>query len=168
LKRWQKEQRELIPALKTWRLELRSPGGGEPNALGDLKDLLCAAPAFPSPKDLLHAADVQLWEVILSQPLPARLQEYLVRGAAQLYWSQGEFTKAGKLYRDMLARLADKESSLFYWDRLGLTHVKEHQPEVAQDIFQALAREQGQFWPLLARTRQLDLELNRLMAEPAS
>lgn len=172
LKCWQEERRELVSALKTWRLELAPPGDGEPNlplkTLAGFKELLGAPPTSPCTKDRPSAVDLQLWEVLLSQPLPVSLQEYLVRSAAQLYWSQGEFTKAGKLYRDMLARVADKESSIFYWDRLGLAHMQERQPDLAQDIFHALAKEQGQFWPLVAHTRQLDLELSRLMAEPAS
>jgi tetratricopeptide (TPR) repeat protein len=172
LEYWQRQPEEILPALKTWPLQL-DPGDSEapilppdrPADFGDLKELLRGADCSSASPDLPTAADAEVWAALLSQPLPASLQEYLAQAAAQRYWSQGDFTRAGNLYRRMLARAADKENSLFYWDRLGVSHLRERQPDLAADIFQALKREPGRFWQLLANARQLDLDLDRLMAE---
>jgi tetratricopeptide (TPR) repeat protein len=172
IKRWQREQSELTSALQTWRLELCSQGAGSRipswDALGDLQELpgqgvsSLSSGNFPSP------ADGPLYKALLSQPLPAALQAYLVQNAAQHAWSQGNFAKSSQLYREVLAFAPDQETSVFCWDRLGLTHVRERQPNLAKDIFQTLAKDHSQFWQLVARTRQMDLELNHLLTEPAS
>jgi tetratricopeptide (TPR) repeat protein len=172
LQYWRRQPEDLLPALKTWPLQLDAQDGVAPTLrpdglgdFGDLKELLRGADCSSASPDMPTAADVGVWEALLSQPLPASLQEYLVRAAAQRYWSQGDFTGAGNLYRRMLARAPAKENSLFYWDRLGVAHLRERQPDLASDIFQALKREPGRFWQLLADARRLDLELDRLMAE---
>jgi hypothetical protein len=168
----QQEPGELILALQTWPLGLCSRTTNEriPSRapLVDLEGLSGRDATPPYPPSLFTTLNQSSWKALMSQPLPVGLQEYVVRDAAQQFWEKGDFAKAGQLYRDALARLADKEISVFYWDRLGLAHVREHQPELALDIFQTLARDHGQFWQLVTATRQLDLELNRLLNEPAS
>ena len=172
-KHWQQQKPgELMLALQTWPLELCSQTTGRriPStaALTDLEDLSGSAVSAPPPPDLFTNMDESLWKALVGQPLPVALQEYLVRDVAQRFWFKGDIAKASQLYRDVLAHAADKEISVFYWDRLGLAHVRERQPELAQDIFQTLSRDHGQFWQLMAATRQLDLELNRLLNGPAS
>jgi hypothetical protein len=136
-------------------------------AVNELTGLFPKCPSPPEPQPLLNVGDALLWEALLSQPLPGLLEEYLIQTLARQFWVQADFSQASRLYRNLLAQVADKETSPFYWDRLGLLHIKEQQPGLAQDIFQSLAGEQAEFWQLLARARQFDLELNRLRAEPA-
>ncbi len=163
---------ELILALRTWPLQLGSPQGGEPDGPGETPEgfqgLLKDASSLPVPGDSSITLNAQLWEALLTQPLPAPLKDYFLQSAARRAWQSEAFREAGKLYQDLLTRVADKETSLFFWDRLGLVHLRTRQPEIARDIFQTLEKEPGRFWQLVARTRQLDLELNRLMTEPAS
>lgn len=159
----QQEPADLLLALRTWPLGLASQGAGGPEFEG-LSDWQASLPPAPN---LISTLDKQLWLALLGQSLPPVLQEYLVRDAARHFWLKGNFAKAGQLYRDALAILTDKEIAVFYWDRLGLAHVRDHQPELAQDIFQTLARDHGPFWRLVAATRQLDLELLSLLSQPA-
>ncbi len=169
---WQQENPdELVLALQTWPLELPQTVGGRASATAALKGLETfpagGGPPLPAP-DLFITRRQSAWEALVDQPLPMALQEYLLRDLAQRFWCKGDFTKAGQLYRDALGQAADQEVSVFYWDRLGLAHARERQAQLAQDIFATLARDHGQFWRLVATTRQLDLELNRLLNEPAS
>lgn len=171
LKRWRQDSPLLMQALRTWPLHLDARDGFQANPpmdpLGNLTDLGREGSTPADSEALLTFAEAPLWETLLSQPVPASLREFVVRGLARHFWAQGDFPGAARLYRDLLAQQAEKETSPFYWDRLGLLHLKEQQPDLALDIFQALEREQTGFWQLVARTRQLDMELSRLMAEPA-
>jgi tetratricopeptide (TPR) repeat protein len=165
-----REDSQLLRALRTWPLRLGSQDGissSPPMAVNELTGLFPKCPSPPEPQPLLNVGDALLWEALLSQPLPGLLEEYLIQTLARQFWVQADFSQASRLYRNLLAQVADKETSPFYWDRLGLLHIKEQQPGLAQDIFQSLAGEQAEFWQLLARARQFDLELNRLRAEPA-
>ncbi len=55
----------------------------------------------------------------------------------------------------------------FHQDRLGLSHLKDGQPEAAQTTFQGLSQHHDPFWRRLARIRLADLELSRLQAKPS-
>lgn len=165
LKRWRHESGELIDSLRRWRLDLCSQ---EAASRGDLANLLGRQAASSIPPHMTGIFDEPLGEAMQGQPLPPALQEYLVCDAAQRLWNKGDFAGASGLYRNALARVSDKEISVFYWDRLGIAHMRDRQPELAQEIFRTLAREHGQFWQLVAASRQLDLELNCLLNEPAS
>jgi tetratricopeptide (TPR) repeat protein len=171
LTQWRQDSRHLIRALRTWPLRLRPLDGASSNppmdSVNDLTELLSRCPSPPEPQPLLTVGDAPLWEALFSQPLPALLEEYLIQRLARHCWAQANFSQASRLYRNLLAQVADKKTSFFYWDRLGLLHIKEQEPSLAQDIFQTLAGEQTQFWQLLAHTRQFDVELSRLRAEPA-
>ncbi|MDI6852294.1 MAG: hypothetical protein QME75_01650 [Deltaproteobacteria bacterium] len=171
LARWRQDSRHLVQALQTWPLRLCSPDGAEsklsPDYVNNLTELLPQCPSPPEPQSLLTIGDEPLWMALLSQPLPALLEEYLVQSLARRFCSQANFSQASRLYRTLLADAADKETSCFYWDRLGQLHIKEQQPALARDIFRTLAGEPTKLWQLLAQTRQLDVELNRLRAEPA-
>lgn len=172
IRRRSQDPREVVQAIKTWPLRLGPRESDRPGLADDLLDDLKEILANQAPSLLLAdtpvGADISFWEGLLSQPLPDRLKDYLVQSVAKAFCQKQAFTEAEKLYREMLSRAADRESSLFLWDRLGLMHLHAHQGETAQDIFQRLAKEPDGLWPLVARTRQLDLELGRIMAEPAS
>lgn len=168
----QREPGELIFALRSWPLNLCSQPAGAPTPTSavraDLEGLAAGDASTPHLPGFFANLAGPPWKVLMGQPLPVALQEYVVRDAARQSWLKGDYAKAGQLYRNALAHIADKEISVFYWDRLGLAHVREQQPELAQDIFQTLAKDHSQFWQLVAAARQLDLELNRLLNEPAS
>lgn len=167
-----RDSRELVQAIKTWPLRLGPRGSDRPgpaaNLLDDLKEALVKQAPSSLLADIPVGADISFWEELLSQPLPDLLKDHLAQSVAKAFCQKQAFTEAEKLYREMLSRTADRESSLFLWDRLGLMHLHTQQPETAQDIFQRLAKEPEGLWPLVAHTRQLDLELSRIMAEPAS
>ncbi|MBW1990830.1 MAG: hypothetical protein JRI59_01620 [Deltaproteobacteria bacterium] len=172
LQHWHKARpRELLQALQTWPLNLASPE----DTLSPLPEpiILTLREVFPKNSssldcgDLWSPAGAAVWEALLSQPLPASLTEYILQKAAHRCWSQGNFALAGRLYRTLLALPGSHEASLFYWDRLGVSHLKQQQPELAEDVFHTLEKEPGGLWPLVARTRQFDLELSRLLTESA-
>jgi len=169
LKHWSQKTPEFILALKTWRLQLGPDECPDSDclsaALADGLQELSPDASVPSASGQMPViADRHLREVLLSQPLPAPLQDYFAYGAARRLCRRGKFSEARRLYQNILARTADREVSLFLWDRLGLLHLRQSQWELAQDIFQNLEKEPSRFWQLVARTRQLDLELNRLLA----
>lgn len=166
------DSQELVQAIKTWPLRLGPRGSDRPGLPDDLWDDLKEVLVKHAPSSLLAdtpvGAGISFWEGLLSQPLPDWLKDRLAQSVAKAFSQTQAFMEAEKLYREMLSRAADRESSLFLWDRLGLVHLHAHQAETAQEIFQRLAKEPDGLWPLVARTRQLDLELGRIMAEPAS
>ena len=136
-----KPDEDAVAALLDWW------GGKSPDAAGQLAVLRCL-------------------EHFLRRPLPRAVKEKLQLQLAQLEWSQGNFSKAARIYQELAASAGKGDNSAFYRDRLALTQLKARRPEEAMEIYQGLSQGEDKFWQLLSRTRLADVELGRLQTEP--
>jgi hypothetical protein len=96
-------------------------------------------------------------------PFVDRLQAELARR----YWAESHFLRTAQINQLMAAKPCGRDLSPFHQDRLGLSHLKEGQPDAAQTTFQQLAQQNDPFWRRLARVRLADLELSRFQSEPS-
>jgi tetratricopeptide (TPR) repeat protein len=92
-----------------------------------------------------------------------RLRTELARSSL----SERPFFKTSRLKHSPAEAPVTEDLGPFYQDRLGLSHLKDGQPEAAQTTFQELSRHRDPFWQRLARVRLADLELSRLQAKPS-
>jgi hypothetical protein len=86
---------------------------------------------------------------------------------AQRYWVESQLSQAAQMHQLMANKPLGQNLSPFYQDRLGLSRLKEGQPDAAQATFQQLAQHNDSFWRRLAQVRLADLELSRVQAEPS-
>ena len=172
---WRRSQLEVTPILHARLEKLPLPQGffaGDPGP-GEVKKIdeepVAVLLDWWSGKSLdgsRLAALIQCLEHFLSRSLPGAVKERLNQQLAQLQWSQGDYAKAAKIYRELLAAHAKNENSAFYQDRLALSQLKARRPEAAVEIFQGMGQKKDQMWQLLSRTRLADMELARMQTEP--
>jgi hypothetical protein len=106
-------------------------------------------------------------EQALQHPWSALGADRLQAELAQRYWAESQFSQAAQMHQLMANKPLGQNLSPFYQDRLGLSRLKEGQPDAAQATFQQLAQHNDSFWQRLAQVRLADLELSRLQAEPS-
>lgn len=107
------------------------------------------------------------WE---TNPWPLRphpLLEKLRADLSRSSLSERSFSRTTRLPHSPADTPVTEDLGPFHQDRLGLSHLKEGQPEAAQATFQGLSQHHDPFWRRLARVRLADLELSRLQAKPS-
>jgi tetratricopeptide (TPR) repeat protein len=106
-------------------------------------------------------------EQALQHPWSPLSADQLQAELAQRYWVESQLSQAAQMHQLMVNKPLGQNLSPFYQDRLGLSRLKEGQPDAAQATFQQLAQHNDSFWRRLAQVRLADLELSRVQAEPS-
>jgi hypothetical protein len=139
-----------VPALRTWPLRLE----GHP-----------AVAMAPSPDlPLTPALRLTLWEALSGQPLPGPLALYLLQDLAQMARAGENVHPATALYHHLLETARENLGSGYYYDRVGLEHLRQREWLAAQEAFQAQAQAEDPLWQQLGRVRLLEVELAQIQA----
>lgn len=139
-----------VPALRTWPLRLE----GHPS--------VAMAPS-PDPS-LTPALRLKLWEALSGQPLPGPLTVYLLEDLAQMARAGEKVHPATALYHDLLETAREKLGPGYYFDRVGLEHLRHREWLAAQEAFQAQTQAEDPLWQQLGRVRLLEVELAQIQA----
>ncbi len=147
------EPRQVRLALRTWPLRL-APGG--PGQLTKVSPEEGATPVLR----LSAVQRRQIWEELGGQVLPPALAAYILHDLA-VSGTDGGRPAPDPLYQLVLEKAKEDLGPGYYYDRVGLRHLRQGYLETAQEAFQAAAQDEDPLWRHLARVRLLDLELAR-------
>lgn len=138
-----------VAALRAWPLHLE----GSP-----------AVEMAPSPGEmtLAPALRLRLWEALNGQALPGPLTLHLLQDLAKMH--QAGETQATALYHAVLEGARDRLDPGYYYDRVGLEHLRQRQWLAAQEAFQAQMQDEDPLWQQLGRVRLLEVELAQIQA----
>ena len=139
-------------ALRAWFLRLEGSGASADSPEGALGALR-------------PEVRLQLWEELSSQPLPAALAVHLLRDLAALQTAGEVAPRAARLSQALLEKTREELGPGYYFDRVGLNHLRLRQWQAAQEAFQALAQDQDPLWQQVGRVRLTEVELAQLHSE---
>lgn len=134
-----------VQALRTWPLRLE----GYP--------AVALAPSPDLPLD--PGLRLQLWEALSGQPLPGPLALYLLQDLAQMAKAGEKVHPATALYHHLLEKARENLGPGYYFDRVGLEHLRHREWLAAQEAFQAQTQAEDPLWQQLGRVRLLEVEL---------
>ncbi len=139
-----------LQALWTWPLNLE----GSPAVVMAASVDLTLSPALR----------LQLWEALSGQPLPGPLTLYLLGDLARMAKAGENVHKAAALYHEVLETARENLGPGYYYDRIGLEHLRQREWLAAQEAFQAQTQAEDPLWQQLGRVRLMEVELAQIQA----
>jgi hypothetical protein len=138
-------------ALRAWPLTLEGAPARETTA---------PSPGVPLPPGVR----LRLWEALSGQSLPPSLTLHLLEELAEMSQGGEGAPQAAALHHALLEKARDRLGPGFYYDRVGLEHLRQGQWLAAQEAFQAQMQDDDPLWQQLGRVRLLEVELAQMQA----